>query len=162
MSDYIVRLNRRENTQLDLRLRQLKRQEKIVRRSYEREIYWKRLQLAQIYEDLNESFEDSRSNRASTAGSLYSIRMRRNQSAPPTMRRREPPSQPSSRPNTTPTVIRRSKLAMSVFKEITIKPPHRTLNNLLVLLDNDPEKAQKNEWPMRSRTMFNLRSPADY
>jgi hypothetical protein len=159
LSDYIVRLNRRENTQLDLRLRQIKRQETIVRRSYEREIYWKRLQLAQIYEDLNESFDDSKSNRASTAGSFYSIRMRRNQSAPPNTRRRQPSSQPSSRPNTTPTAIRYSKLAMSVFKEITIKPPHRTLNNLLVLLDNDPEKSQNNEWPMRSRTMISLKTP---
>jgi hypothetical protein len=85
--------------------------------------------------------------------------MRRNQSAPPNIRRTETSSQQSSRPNTTSTPIRRTKRAMSVFKEITIKPPHRTLSNLLVLLDNDPEKSQKNEWPMRSRTMINLKNP---
>jgi hypothetical protein len=83
--------------------------------------------------------------------------MRRNQSAPPNIRRSEASNQTQSRPSTTPTPIRRTKRAMSVFKEITIKPPYRTLANLLVLLDNNPEKSQKNESPMRSRTMLSLK-----
>jgi len=158
LSDYITRLNRRENTQLDLRLRQLKRQETIIQRIYDREIYWKRLQLAQINDDLNESFDElSINNRASTPVSFYAIKMRRNQSAPPNIRRSEASNQTQSRPSTTPTPIRRTKRAMSVFKEITIKPPYRTLANLLVLLDNNPEKSQKNESPMRSRTMLSLK-----
>jgi len=75
--------------------------------------------------------------------------MRRNQSAPPNIKRTEFANQTQSRPNTTPTPIRRNKRTMSVFKEITLKPPYRTLGNMLILLDNE----NKSEWSNRSRTM---------
>jgi len=112
LSDHIIRLNRRENTQLDLRLRQLKRQETIIQRSYDREIYWKRLQLAQINESLYESSHyTDKTKRVQTPTSFYAIKMRRNQSAPPNMKRPEMESKTSLRPNTTPFAIRRNKRA---------------------------------------------------
>ena len=150
LSDHVTRLNRRESTQLDLRLRQLRRQEKIMQRSYEREMYWKRLQLEQINDTLNESFEEFiRNTRAQTPISIHAIKMRRNQSAPPVTRRMEIVP---SRPNTTATPFRRTKRAMTIFKDITLKPTCQTLGNLLVLLDQ-----RNQDWPERSKTMMNLK-----
>ena len=145
LSDHVVRLNRRETTQLDLRLRQLKRQETIIVRSYEREIAWRRLQLAQFYDALNDDSSDSftRNSRAQTPVSFYAIKMRRNQSAPTNANRPKTANQTFQRPNTTPAPIRRTKRAMSVFKEITLKPPYRTLGNLLVLLGNENNQLSK-------------------
>ncbi len=155
LSDHITRLNRRENTQLNLRLRQLQRESTIIQRTYDREIYWKRLQLAEIDEALNDSIVDlKRTDRAQTPLSFYAIKMRRNQSAPPNTKRTE---QSQSRPSTTSTPIRRTRRAMSVFKEITLKPPYRTLGNMLLLVGND-NKLSQNEWPRRSRTMINLKN----
>lgn len=154
LSDHVTRLNRRESTQLDLRLRQLKRQEKIMKRSYEREIYEKRLQLEQINDTLNESFEDFiRHSREDTLMSIHSIKMRRNQSAPPNIKRTNTFTQLPSRPNTTATIpFRLTKRAMTVFRDMTLKPTCPSLGNLLVLLGTP-----KQEWPMRSKTMMSLR-----
>ncbi len=150
-------MNRRENTQLDLRLRQLERQETIIQRSYDREIYWKRLQLAQIYAAFNESLDDvTKTTRVQTPLSFYAIKMRRNQSAPPNTKRTETTEKIQLRPSTTPTAIQRTKRTMSVFRDITLKAPNRTLGNMLVLLENE-KKYHQNEWPLRSRTMVNLK-----
>jgi hypothetical protein len=128
-----------------------------MKRRYDREIYWKRLQLAQIYETLNDSSDElTRNSRMQTPVSFYAMRMKRNQSAPPNRQRTDIESKIQLRPSTTPTPIRRTKRAMSVFKEITLKPPYRTLENMLVLLDNEKQH-YKNEWPIRSRTMINLK-----
>jgi hypothetical protein len=141
-----------------LRLRQLQRQETIIERQYNREIYWKRLQLAQIYEALNESSDyTAKGNRMQTPVSFYSIKMRRNQSAPPNSKRTAVENRSQSRPNTTPTPIRRNKRAMSVFKEIKLKPQYRTLGNMLLLIDNE-KKSYQNEWSTRSSTMLNLKN----
>lgn len=137
LSDHVTRLNRRESTQLDLHLRQLRRQEKIIQRRYEREMYWKRLQLEQITETLNESFDEFiRNTRAQTPISIHAIKARRNQSAPPNIRRTDTFNQTPSRPNTTATPFRRTKRAMNIFQDITLKPTCHTLGNLLVLLDH--------------------------
>lgn len=154
LSDHVTRLNRRESTQLDLRLRQLRREEKIIQRSYEREMYWKRLQLEQINDTFNESFEEFiRNTREQTPISIHAIKMRRNQSAPPVTRRTEIGNQTPSRPNTTATPFRRTKRAMTIFKDITLKPTCQTLGNLLVLLDH-----RNQDWPAgRSKTMMNLK-----
>lgn len=77
--------------------------------------------------------------------------MRRNQSAPPKTKRIEITNKIQLRPSTTPAPIRRTKRTMSIFKELTLKPPNRTLgNNMLLLIDN--------QWPIRSKTMFNLKN----
>jgi len=128
-----------------------------MKRRYDREIYWKRLQLAQIYETLNDSSDElTRNSRMQTPVSFYAMKMKRNQSAPPNRQRTDIENKIQLRPSTTPTPIRRTKRAMSVFKEITLKPPYRTLENMLVLLDNEKQH-YKNEWPIRSRTMINLK-----
>ncbi|CAF1051975.1 unnamed protein product [Rotaria sordida] len=139
LSDHIIRLNRRENTQLELRLNQLKRQETVIRRKHDREIYWKRLQLERIYETLHDSPTELTDNfRMQTPMSFHAVRMQRNQSAPPNIKRTQVENKSQSRPNTTPTAaIRRDKRALSAFKEITLKPTCRTLGNLLVLLDSE-------------------------
>jgi hypothetical protein len=80
--------------------------------------------------------------------------MRRNQSAPPNARRTEVDNKSQLRPNTTSTPIRRNKRAMSIFKEITLKPQYRTLGNMLLLLDNNDNKSYQNQWPIRSKTMI--------
>jgi hypothetical protein len=82
--------------------------------------------------------------------------MRRNQSAPPNIIRADVENKSQLRPNTTPMGLRRNKRAMSVFKEIKLKPACKTIGNMLVLLDDD-EKYFKKEWPIRSRTMLNLK-----
>jgi hypothetical protein len=138
-------------------LNQLKRQQTIIERQYDREIYWTRLQLAQIYETLNESNDQlTKTNRVQTPVSFYAVRMRRNQSAPPNIIRADVENKSQLRPNTTPMGLRRNKRAMSVFKEIKLKPACKTIGNMLVLLDDD-EKYFKKEWPIRSRTMLNLK-----
>ena len=150
----MTRLNRRESSQLDLRLRQLKRQEKIMKRTCEREMSEKRLQLEQINDTLNESFEDYvRNTREDTFLSVHSMKMRRNQSAPPNIRRTEMPRQIPPRPyTTTATPFRLTKRAMTVFREMTVKPSCPSLANLLVLV-----RPPQQEWSMRSKTMLNLR-----
>lgn len=132
----MIRLNRRENTQLELRLNQLQRQEKMLRRRYDREIHWKRLQLENIYVSLNESPFELSDFRAPTPISIHAIKMQRNQSAPPSIRRTPVDNNSEARPKTTPSHIRRDKRAMSALREITLKPSCRTLGNLLILLDN--------------------------
>jgi hypothetical protein len=76
--------------------------------------------------------------------------MRRNQSAPPNIKRTEIINKTQLRPSTTPTPIQRTKRTMSVFKEITLKPPCQTLGNMLLLIENE------NKWPIRSKTMVNF------
>ncbi|CAF3677745.1 unnamed protein product [Rotaria sp. Silwood1] len=62
----------------------LKRQETIIRRRYDREIYWKRLQLDRIYDTLNASPIGPTDNfRIQTPMSFHTVRTQRNQSAPP-------------------------------------------------------------------------------
>ncbi|CAF2574863.1 unnamed protein product [Rotaria sp. Silwood2] len=139
LSDHIIRLNRRENTQLELRLNQLKRQETMIRQRYDREIYWKRLQLDRIYDTFHDSSIGLTDHfRFQTPISFHADKTQRNQSAPPTSKRTPVENKSQSRPNTTPTAaIRRNKRALSAFKEITLKPSCRTLGNLLVLLDSE-------------------------
>ena len=155
LSDHVTRLNRRESSQLDLRLRQLKRQEQVMKRSYEREMCDRRLQLEQINDTLNETFEDFiRNTREDTLISIHSIKMRRNQSAPPNIKRTDVSNQIPPRPyTTTATPFRLTKRAMTVFREMTVKPSCPSLANLLVLARPPPQQ----EWTIRSKTMMNLR-----
>lgn len=82
--------------------------------------------------------------------SFYAIKMRRNQSAPPNIKRTETEiNKTQLRPSTTSIPIRRTKRTMSIFKELTLKPPNRTLGNMLLLVEN--------QWPIRSKTMFNFK-----
>ncbi|CAF1439956.1 unnamed protein product [Rotaria sp. Silwood1] len=146
LSDHMIRLNRRENTQLELRLNQLKRQETIIRRRYDREIYWKRLQLDRIYDTLNDSPIGLTDNfRIQTPMSFHTVRTQRNQSAPPTSKRTQVENKSQSRPNTTANAFRRDKRALSAFREITLKPSCRTLGNLLVLLDSEKKYLKTND-----------------
>jgi hypothetical protein len=88
--------------------------------------------------------------------SFYEIKMRRNKSAPPNIQREAIQNKIQTRPNTTSNAIRCNKRAMSIFKEITLKPTYQTLGNMLLLLDNE-KKHFKTNWPTRSRTMVNLK-----
>ncbi|CAF1909974.1 unnamed protein product [Rotaria magnacalcarata] len=138
LSDRIMRVNRRESTQLELRLNQLKQQEKILRRTYDREIYWRRMQLENIYDSLNDSpSQQENSIRSDTPISIHAIKMQRNQSASPSRTRTQIDNGPQSRPSTASTGIRRNKRALSALRDITLKPSCRTLGNLLILLDSD-------------------------
>lgn len=130
-------MNRRETTQLELQLNQLKRQEKITRRTYDREIFSKRVQLEHIYDSLNNSPALPDENfRSDTPLSIHAIKMQRNQSAPPNRTRTPADSRPQSRPGTSIS-IRRNKRALSAFREITLKPSCRTLGNLLILVEGE-------------------------
>ncbi|CAF1319210.1 unnamed protein product [Adineta steineri] len=157
LSDHLIRLNRRENTQLDLRLQQIKRRERIIKAHYDKDIHRRRLQLAQIYKTLDEpSHLPIENTRIQTPVSVYAIKMSRNQSAPPNINRKDVENKTNLRPNTTPSTIRYSKRAMSIFKEITLKPPYKTLDNMLLLINNE-KKYYPNDWLMRSKTMVNIK-----
>ncbi|CAF1630376.1 unnamed protein product [Adineta ricciae] len=157
LSDHILRLHRRENAQLDLRLQQLDRRERVILANYDREIYYRRLQLAQIYKSLDEPPPTvSPSHREETPISFYSIKMRRYQSAPPDRQREKMENNEHGRPTTTADSFRANRRAMSVFREITVKQELPSLNDMLVFADID-KKSSKNQWIPRSKTMFDLK-----
>ncbi|UJR13666.1 hypothetical protein I4U23_000678 [Adineta vaga] len=157
LSDHIIRLNHRENTQLDLRLKQLERRERIIRTNYDREIYLRRLQLFQIYKSLNEPSEvTNRLSRTQTPISFHAIKMRRYQSAPANRTREDTENRTDGRPKTTSDIFRTNKRAMNVFREITLKPELESLDNMLVLADYE-RKSLNYQWTNRSKTMVNLK-----
>ena len=154
LSDHIVRLNRREDIQLEVRLHRLRQQQIIIGRNYDRDIYWKRLELAEIFDTLNE-FRAERLQRShtQTPASMHSVKLRRNQSAPPSKAASTVNANKTQmRPSTTPSSMRYDKRAMSVFKEMTLKPSCPTIGNMLVLLDRTG-KSLANRPVTRSYTM---------
>lgn len=110
-----------------------------MKRIYDRDIYYQRLHLTEIYEKLHNPFD--RTDRVQTPTSFYAIRMQRNQSAPANHQRTSVCNLGQTRPSTTPIPIRRTKRSMSVFKDLTLKPECRTLENLLLIVDS---KSQSN------------------
>ena len=125
----------------------------IMRRIYDRNIYFQRLHLNEIYESFNDPFTESTPiDRIQTPTSFYAIKMRRNQSAPPN-NQRNPVC--NSRPNTTPTPTRRTRRSMSVFNELTLKPECRTLGNMLLFVNDSSESE---DMPVRSKTMIQLKT----
>ena len=137
LSDHIVRLNRREDIQLEVRLHRLRQQQIIIARNYDRDIYWKRLELTRISDTLNEfCAERSQRSRTQTPTSMHLVKLRRNQSAPPSNpTSTDKTNRTQMRPSTTPSGVRYDKRAMSVFKDMTLKSSCPTIGNMLVLLD---------------------------
>jgi hypothetical protein len=154
----MIRLNRHENIQLEARLHILEQQRVIAERNYDRDIGWKRSQLAQIHQTLNDSSSFLEGNyRIETPVSYYRIRMQRHQSAPAHANKKGNLHEMSTtRPKTTPNRIRSDKRAMSVFKDITLKASCPTVANMLVLLDDDKPSTPANR-SFRSRTKFNVK-----